>query len=109
MANDTGMIWSGFRPSDDVCVYNFPIAQNMQVVAALGALGDIAADVYGARSLSKRASQLRREVFAGIERHGIIRDGRSQPIYAYAVSYTHLDVYKRQTSGNQAGRSGHLS
>jgi meiotically up-regulated gene 157 (Mug157) protein len=85
VANDTGMIWSGFRPSDDVCVYNFPIAQNMQVVAALGALGDIAADVYGARSLSKRASQLRREVFAGIERHGIIRDGRSQPIYAYEV------------------------
>jgi meiotically up-regulated gene 157 (Mug157) protein len=34
----TGMIWSGFRPSDDACQYNFLIPSEMMAVVALGRL-----------------------------------------------------------------------
>jgi uncharacterized protein len=81
----TGMIWSGFRPSDDVCVYNFPIAQNMQVVAAMGALREIARDAFGDALLAAKAHALRQEVHAGIERHGIIHDSAGERMYAYEV------------------------
>ncbi len=81
----TGMIWSGFRSSDDVCIYNFPIPQQMQVVSALGALRDIARDVYGDHSLASKAATLRAQIYAGVMRHGIIADQSGEPIYAYEV------------------------
>lgn len=33
---DTGMSWSGFRPSDDCCTYGYLIPSNMMAVVALG-------------------------------------------------------------------------
>ena len=33
------------------------------------------------------------------ERKAWLRDGQNQPITVDPVSYTHLDVYKRQSSG----------
>lgn len=85
VSKETGMIWSGFRPSDDVCIYNFPIAQQMQAVAALGALGDIALHAYRDNSLLDKAQKLRQEVYAGIETHGIIHDRSGERMYAYEV------------------------
>lgn len=85
VGNGTGMIWSGFRPSDDACIYNFPIAQQMQVVAALGALGDIAEHAYGDKILAERARALRHDVHAGIVREGIVRDRRGDRLYAFEV------------------------
>ena len=31
----TGMSWSGFRPSDDACMYNYLVPSNMMAVVAL--------------------------------------------------------------------------
>jgi meiotically up-regulated gene 157 (Mug157) protein len=85
VSNETGMIWCGFRPSDDPCVYNFPIPQQMQAVAALGALRDIASHVHGDELLAEKARSLRQDVYAGIARHGVVRGDSGQPMYAYEV------------------------
>ncbi len=85
VGKETGMIWSGFRPSDDVCTYNFPIPQQMQVVAALGALRDIADHAYADESLAKKAQELRQKVYTGIELHGIIHNDSGERMYAYEV------------------------
>jgi meiotically up-regulated gene 157 (Mug157) protein len=41
----TGMIWTGFRPSDDACDYNFLIPSEMFAVVALGDMSDIELNV----------------------------------------------------------------
>jgi len=80
----TGMIWSGFRPSDDPCVYNFLIPAEMMAVQALGALEEIA-EIHRDESMQRRAHALRLAVDAGIRRFGIVAGADGEPIYAYEV------------------------
>ncbi|OOG45485.1 glycoside hydrolase family 125 protein [Rhodanobacter sp. C01] len=81
---DTGMIWTGFRPSDDPCVYNYLIPAEMMAVQALSALMDIAA-IYHDPRMAARAGKLRRQVHAGIQKYGIVKGPDGKPIYAYEV------------------------
>lgn len=81
---DTGMIWSGFRPSDDPCTYNFLIPAEMMAVQALAALRDIAS-IYQDDAMAQRAERLRQQVHAGIQTYGIIEGPERKPIYAYEV------------------------
>ncbi len=80
----TGMIWTGFRPSDDPCVYNYLIPAEMMAVQALSALRDIAA-VYHDPAMASRAGKLRRQVHAGIQKYGIVNGPEGKPVYAYEV------------------------
>ncbi|HEV7122701.1 MAG TPA: glycoside hydrolase family 125 protein [Rhodanobacter sp.] len=80
----TGMIWTGFRPSDDPCLYNYLIPAEMMAVQALQALKDIAR-VYHDPAMASRAERLRQQVHAGIQKYGIVRGSEGKPIYAYEV------------------------
>jgi meiotically up-regulated gene 157 (Mug157) protein len=81
----TGMIWTGFRPSDDACNYNFLIPSEMMSVVALGELEEIERDVYHDLIKSNRAMTLRGEVQNGIEKYGIVFTPNYGYIYAYEV------------------------
>ncbi|RXZ82456.1 glycoside hydrolase family 125 protein [Paenibacillaceae bacterium] len=79
----TGMIWSGFRPSDDACEYHYHIPDNMMAVAALRQMQEMA-EAYGAdQTLLKRLTQLKQQVNEGIQKYGIVNDTEFGPIYAY--------------------------
>jgi uncharacterized protein len=80
----TGMIWTGFRPSDDLCTYNFLIPAEMMAVQALQAMKEVAALKHDA-SMGKRAQILRQAVHAGIQEYGIVKGPAGQRIYAYEV------------------------
>jgi meiotically up-regulated gene 157 (Mug157) protein len=80
----TGMIWTGFRPSDDPSTYNFLIPAEMMAVQALTAMMDIAA-VYKDTEMSLRAEEIRAAVHAGIEKYGLVEGPDGQRIYAYEV------------------------
>jgi meiotically up-regulated gene 157 (Mug157) protein len=80
----TGMIWTGFRPSDDLCIYNFLIPAEMMAVQALAAMKEIAASHHDA-PMAKRAEALRQAVHAGIQKYGIVAGPDGQRIYAYEV------------------------
>src|ERR1700736_146267 len=54
----TGMIWSGFRPSDDACTYNYLIPSEMMAVVALGQLQEIERDIYHNFVKAQRAKTL---------------------------------------------------
>jgi meiotically up-regulated gene 157 (Mug157) protein len=81
----TGMIWTGFRPSDDACQYNFLIPSEMMAVVALGELEQIERDVYHNLIKAHRAHSLREEVQNGIQTFGIIYTPNFGYVYAYEV------------------------
>ncbi len=78
----TGMSWSGFRPSDDACLYNYLVPSNMMAVVALEQL---AALPLGDGALAQQALALAGEIRAGIETHGKVRHPRFGEIYAFEV------------------------
>jgi meiotically up-regulated gene 157 (Mug157) protein len=81
----TGMIWSGFRPSDDACQYNYLIPSEMMAVVALGELQEIERDVYHNLIKAQRARALRDEVQTGIQTYGVVFTPNYGYVYAYEV------------------------
>ena len=81
----TGMIWSGFRPSDDASVYNYLIPAEMMAVVALGDLEEIERKVYRNLVKAQRAKALRTEVNNGIQEFGLVFTPNYGYIYAYEV------------------------
>jgi uncharacterized protein len=81
----TGMIWTGFRPSDDPAVFNYVIPSEMMAVQALGALSEVEAAVYHDAARSRIAAGMRLQVNAGIQRYGVVRTRRFGRVYAYEV------------------------
>ncbi len=81
----TGMIWTGFRPSDDACKYNYLIPSEMMAVVALGDLEEIERTVYRNLIKSNRAKTLRSEVQDGIQTYGEVFTPNYGYVYAYEV------------------------
>jgi meiotically up-regulated gene 157 (Mug157) protein len=79
----TGMIWSGFRPSDDACKYGYLIPAEMMAVVALGELSEVERDVYHNLIKAQRAATLRDEVQTGIQTYGV----QYTPNYGYIYDY----------------------
>jgi len=81
--NYTGMVWSGFRPSDDACMYGYLIPANIFAVVVLGYISEMARSIYQDKGLALQAEQLRDEIEAGIQSYGIVEHPRYGRIYAY--------------------------
>jgi uncharacterized protein len=81
----TGMIWTGFRPSDDACEYNYLIPSEMFAVVALGDMAEIELDVYHNIIKAREAKALRDEVQRGIQTYGLVLVPKYGYIYAYEV------------------------
>jgi meiotically up-regulated gene 157 (Mug157) protein len=85
-AVETGMIWSGFRASDDPTVYPYNIPEQMLAVTALQELADLAEAGYGDRPLALRAIGIEDSVRRGVARYGTTYDFRKHGwLYAYEV------------------------
>jgi len=81
----TGMIWTGFRPSDDACVYNYLIPSEMMAVVALGELAEIERDVYKNAPVAANAEALRGQVDEGIQKFGVVESPKFGRVFAYEV------------------------
>ncbi len=79
-----GLIWSGFRPSDDACVYGYLIPSNMFAVVALEYVAEIAKEIYADDALSARAQQFSEDLRRAIAQYAIVPN-RKTPYYAYEV------------------------
>lgn len=80
---DTGMVWVGFRPSDDASTYNFHVPSNMFAAAVLPDLGRIVEEHFGDVGLARDAEQLGAEIRAGVEEHAVVDHPELGRIYAY--------------------------
>lgn len=81
--NYTGMVWSGFRPSDDACKFGYLVPANMFAAVVLDYLTDFALNIYEDLELAETARKLREEIIFGINTYGIVNHPRYGHIYAY--------------------------
>lgn len=79
----TGMTWSGFRPSDDSCVYGYLIPANMMAVVALGRAAEICRECYQDDTVAGECEKLRDEIREGISRYAIVDHPEYGKMYAY--------------------------
>lgn len=82
----TGLTWSGFRPSDDRCVYGYLIPTNMMAVCALKKAAEMVDVGYGDTKLESECRSLAFDIDEGIKEHGVIDHEKYGKIYAYEVN-----------------------
>lgn len=80
----TGMIWTGFRPSDDPTKYHYNIPVNMYAAGALQKILELNEHVWGNEDLQIKVAKLLKEVRGGIKKFGSTKIN-DQVIYAYEV------------------------
>ena len=80
-----GLIHSGFRPSDDACIYPFLIPSNFFAVVALNHLADIFSVELPDKSFARECQDLAHEVTAALDAYGKARHPKHNSIYAYEV------------------------
>ncbi len=78
----TGMVWSGFRPSDDACTYGYLIPAEAFATVSLEEMAVLYEGV-GRSDQAGRARRLGGEVREGIERFGLVDTPGYGRIYAY--------------------------
>ncbi len=102
-AKPVGLIFSGFRPSDDACVYPLFIPANLFAAVSLQQLAELAGKACHDPALAQDAYSLAKEVTAALARHGRI-DGPGGGMWAYEV-----DGYGNTLRMDDANAPGLLS
>src|SRR6266576_3463548 len=77
-----GLIHSGFRPSDDACIYPFLIPSNLFAVAALNHLAEIFSLELSDKSVARECQYLAHEVTTVLHDYGKARHAKHNSIYA---------------------------
>jgi uncharacterized protein len=81
----TGMVWTGFRPSDDPVRYHYNIPVNMFAVVVMRDLSGLAKNVWHDPRTAANAWGLAVEIQRGIEQNGTLILPPFGRIYAYEV------------------------
>lgn len=82
----TGMSWSGFRPSDDVCTYHYLVPSNMFATVVLDyVINWTTSGIWEDAELRGKATKLRDEIHEGINKFGVVEHPEFGRIYAYEV------------------------
>jgi meiotically up-regulated gene 157 (Mug157) protein len=81
----TGMVWTGFRPSDDPVRYHYNIPVNMFAVVVLRSLSSLARTAWHDGPMAAQAWGMSTEIQRGIEQNGTLHLAPFGRIYAYEV------------------------
>ena len=79
-----GMIASGFRPSDDACVFPFLVPSNLFAVVSLRQMAEMAGAVLGDAALANEATALAAEVERALGQYAVAGTAQGT-IWAYEV------------------------
>jgi hypothetical protein len=103
-ARPVGLIFSGFRPSDDACTFPLFIPANHFAVVSLRQLAQLATAVYADHALAGESTRLADEVEAALNKFGTVEHPRYGRIWAYEV-----DGYGNSLMMDDANAPGLLS
>ncbi|MDO5026246.1 MAG: glycoside hydrolase family 125 protein [Tissierellia bacterium] len=81
----TGMSWTGFRPSDDSCVYQYLIPSNAFTVVSLRRLAKALEDARKRQTLCQKMFDLSDQMDEGIKKYGLIELEKGKKVFAYEV------------------------
>lgn len=81
----TGLIWSGFRASDDACVYGYNIPENLFVCKALDYICEFAQLDYEDTAMADRSYTLAGEIREAVDKYGYKDDDTFGRMYVYEV------------------------
>jgi uncharacterized protein len=81
----TGMVWSAFRPSDDMQKYSYNVPDNIYLWGALRRLVLLNNAVWRDEVVEETATRLMQDMQRGIEQHGIVEVEPGIRVYAYEV------------------------
>ncbi len=84
-ARPIGLIHSGFRPSDDSCIYPLNIPGNFFVVVTLQRIEEMLLDITHDNTAATQASRLRGEVKAALDFHAHVHHPTTGDIWAYEI------------------------
>jgi meiotically up-regulated gene 157 (Mug157) protein len=79
-----GLIASGFRPSDDACIFPFLVPSNLFAVTSLRQLAEMSSTILHDTALAQDASSLADEVEAALRQHAVAETPQGT-IWAYEV------------------------
>ena len=82
--NPVGLIFSGFRPSDDACVFPFLVPSNLFAVVSLRQIAEMANAILHDAALANDATALAAEVETALRQHAIVQTAAGT-IWAYEV------------------------
>ncbi|KAI1441269.1 glycoside hydrolase family 125 protein [Annulohypoxylon stygium] len=84
--NDTGLVRSPFRPSDDSAMFDFNIPANMMLSRYLESTSQIMERLPNApKGLSRQMNEMAAEIRAAINQWGVVSAPNGQKIFAYEV------------------------
>ena len=78
-----GLIHSGFRPSDDACIFPFLIPSNLFAAQSLDQLAEVAAAEWSDSGFANECRGLAGEVRAALGTHGTAQHARHGEVWAY--------------------------
>ena len=92
-----GLVWSGYRPSDDKCSYGYYLPGNMFIVAVLTKLAPVFRDILGDAERAKICERLAGEIQTELERLAVVEiDGKK----VYALETDGLGNYNLMDDAN---------
>ncbi|WP_193105965.1 glycoside hydrolase family 125 protein [Brachybacterium sp. FME24] len=80
-----GLVWAGFRPSDDACTLGYNIPGNHFLALALERLGELLEQVAGEADDAEEARRLSAEIREALQQHGLIDGPGGTRIWAYEI------------------------
>lgn len=84
-ARPIGLIHSGFRPSDDACVYPFNIPGNYFAVKTLHCIEEMLTEIARDTAAARQASRLRSEIQAALDAFARVHHPTAGEIWAYEI------------------------
>ena len=84
-ARPVGLIYSGFRPSDDACIYPLNIPGNFFAVLTLERIGEMFTEIAHDSASASQASRLRSEMKAALDTHARVHHPTAGDIWAYEI------------------------
>lgn len=84
-ARPIGLIYSGFRPSDDACIYPLNIPGNFFAVLTLERIEEMFSEIAYDSASASQASRLRTEIKNALDTHARVHHPTAGDIWAYEI------------------------